>query len=129
DSSGRVTTSYLGENVNRYSFTFGTNSTTVVDPLGATTQVGFGASGGTYRLASHSQPCLHCGSLSSATYDIQGNVQARTDFNGVQTLYQYDLTRNLETSRTEAAGTPNARTITTEWHPTYRLPTLVEQSG
>ncbi len=30
--------------------------------------------------------------------------------------------RNLETSRTEAAGTPDARTITTQWHSNFRLP-------
>ena len=36
--------------------------------------------------------------------------------------YTFDATRNLETSRTEANGTPSARTITTQWHPTLRLP-------
>ena len=37
---------------------------------------------------------------------------------------------NLEISRTEAYGTALARTITTQWHPAYRLPTkIVAPSG
>ncbi|AOX99914.1 hypothetical protein BJP62_05240 [Jeongeupia sp. USM3] len=43
--------------------------------------------------------------------------------------YVYDLTRNLETSRTEAVGTPQARTISTEWHASFRLPTKVTEPG
>ena len=50
--------------------------------------------------------------------------------NGNQTTYTYDLARNLEISRTEAYGTALARTITTQWHPVYRLPTkIVAPSG
>ena len=33
--------------------------------------------------------------------------------------------RNLETSRTEAYATPVARTVTTTWHPTFRIPTQI----
>ncbi len=61
---------------------------------------------------------------SNITYDANGNIATRTDFNGNQTTYAYDMSRNLETSRTEgltAAGTPTAatRTITTSSHPTW----------
>src|SRR6266851_2187411 len=56
----------------------------------------------------------------------------RTDFNGNRTNYAYDPARNVETSRTEglAAGggvTPQTRTITTEWHATFRLPTRIAE--
>jgi RHS repeat-associated protein len=54
-------------------------------------------------------------------YDAMGNVQRRTDFNDTQTIYTYEPTRPLETSRTEAYGTSSARTITTTWHPAFRL--------
>ncbi|KAB0560199.1 RHS repeat protein, partial [Pseudomonas aeruginosa] len=37
--------------------------------------------------------------------------------------------RGLETSRTEAAGTAQARTITTDWHPTLFLPVQVSEPG
>ncbi len=52
------------------------------------------------------------------------------DVNRNQTIYAYDLARNLEISRTEAYGTALARTITTQWHPVLRLPTkIVAPSG
>jgi len=38
-----------------------------------------------------------------------------------------DLTRNLETSRSEAFGTAQARTIGTQWHATFRLPAKVAE--
>ena len=61
------------------------------------------------------------------SYDVNGNITSRTDFNGNQTIYSYDLTRNLETRRVEASGTDAARTIATEWHSTYRLPTRIAE--
>jgi RHS repeat-associated protein len=68
-------------------------------------------------------------------YDAQGNVsqilEYPIDATGIRTraIYSYDLARNLETSRTEGlkqnGTTPEARTITTQWHPTFRQPSLV----
>ncbi|MEQ1560351.1 MAG: RHS repeat-associated core domain-containing protein [Methyloglobulus sp.] len=55
------------------------------------------------------------------TYDDNGFVASNTDFNGNITTCQRD-SDGLELSRTEAAGTPLARTITTEWHSIYHLP-------
>jgi RHS repeat-associated protein len=65
----------------------------------------------------------------SALHDSNGNVTSRTDYNGAATTYQFHLPRNLETSRTEAYGTPRARTIATTWHSTYRLPTSITEPG
>jgi RHS repeat-associated protein len=83
-----------------------------------------------------SQPCATCGgtAANALTYDPNGNIDSRTDFNNNKTTYIYDLTRNLETSRTEAltsagATTPQTRTITTTWHPTYRLPWTITEPG
>ncbi|RMM03860.1 YD repeat-containing protein [Pseudomonas savastanoi] len=45
----------------------------------------------------------------------------KTDAKGLVTTYTYD-DRGLEVSRTEASGTPVARTITTEWDPARFLP-------
>src|SRR5262249_15579836 len=52
---------------------------------------------------------------------------SRTDWVGNVTTYTYDLARNLETSRTEAVGTPQVRTISTQWHATFRLPAAVAE--
>lgn len=60
------------------------------------------------------------------TYDVNGFVSSQTDWNGITTTYVHNA-RGLETSRTEAAGTPEARTITTEWHPEFRLPVRITE--
>ena len=57
-------------------------------------------------------------------------MASRTDFDGHKTIYVYDLSRNLETSHTEdltatGAATPATRTVTTTWHPTWRLPLVM----
>ena len=71
-----------------------------------------------------SQTCPY--SNSTFTYDIQGLMTSYTDAKGNLTSYDYD-DRGLETSRTEASGTAQARTVTTEWHPTLFLKTKVTE--
>ena len=62
-----------------------------------------------------------------ADEDNNGNVASRTDFNGRLTTYTYDLTRNLEIRRLEASGQAEARTISSEWHASYRLPLRIAE--
>src|SRR5262249_50304164 len=69
---------------------------------------------------------------SAMSYDANGNVASRIDFNGNRTNYQYDLTRNLETQRVEgltSAGgtTPQTRTISTAWDTNFRLATQIAE--
>lgn len=98
---------------------------TVTDPLGVTRTYNEQLVQNLYRTTSASSICAGCGEDASRTMDANGNVATRMDFKGVQTTYSYDLDRNLETSRTEAFGTVRARTITTTWHTTYRVPLLI----
>ncbi len=64
-------------------------------------------------------------SAQATTYDLNGNIASSTDFNNIKTTFVYDLARNLETKRIEAAGTADARTITTVWHPTLNIPVKI----
>lgn len=114
----------------------GTSSTQVTDqvgdPVNPKTNVhnfGFQMVNGVAKFSSVDQPCAECGTITSYTYDANSNITSKTDFNGNVTNYTYDLTRNLEISRTEAAGTAQARTITTQWHPAYHLPTVITEPG
>lgn len=59
-------------------------------------------------------------------YDSNGFLQSKTDWKGNTTAYVRNA-RGQETSRTEAAGTTDARTILTEWHPTFNLRTKVTE--
>ncbi len=70
-----------------------------------------------------------CGSPSeSVEYDANGYPESRTDFNGNLTNYVYN-SRGLQTSRTEAYGTADQRTIATTWHSTLRVPTGITEPG
>ena len=106
-------------------------STTVTDALGTARTYTFQKINDVSKNTGVTQPCSVCSGTAAQNiaYDVNGNVASRTDFNGVTTTYSYDLTRNLEISRTEASGTPQARTIITQWHPTFRLPTLITEPG
>jgi len=129
NADGAVISESHAGGVGQYSFTYNATSTTATDPLGADTVYAFSATSGTVRRSAQSQPCFGCSSFASRTFDTQGNLASTTDFNGNQTLYSFDPARNLETSRTEAAGSSVARTIQTQWHPTYRMPTQIDEPG
>jgi len=129
----QVATSQLAGGVAAYSFTYATNgnrtitSATVLDPLGQSRtyaqQLVFGAN----RTTTSTAACPGCGDDQTRVLDVNGNITSRTDWNGNQTTYNYDALNNLETSRTEAYGTPQARTITTTWDPNWRQPDLIAE--
>jgi RHS repeat-associated protein len=136
DASGRaVSTEHAGgaEKVSvAYTLDGGGNiiSSVVTDALNTARTYSFSSVVGVVKSTAVSQPCVSgCGSAAATSYDANGNANSRTDFNGNVTTYAHDLARNLETSRTEASGTARARTITTAWHSTYRLPTQIDEPG
>ncbi len=58
----------------------------------------------------------------------------RVSGGGRELVHGLDLTivrdsRGRELSRTEAAGTPQARTIATTWHPEFNKPSVVSEPG
>ena len=134
DSAGRATSSQHAGGADLYTVDYTYISlgyVTVTTPLGATYAYALETINGVPHPYSVVRTCNNCTSGGSATlspqYDANGNISRKTDYNGNVTTYTYDLTRNLETSRTEASGTPQARTITTQWHPTFRLPTQITE--
>jgi len=140
DSKGRATSEYLAGNADAASLVFNTDgsgnptTTQVTDSRGNVNTYNFATILGVVKSTGQSQPAgAGCAASASAiTYDANGNVASRTDFNGNRTTFSYDMARNLETRRTEglnAAGnaTPATRTITTTWHPTWRLPLVTSE--
>jgi YD repeat-containing protein len=133
DAQGRGLSTEHAGGVDRASLVYNADgSTTVTDALGTARTYQFQTLLGVVKSKGQSQPGgSGCGaSASLLSYDANGNVTSRTDFNGHRTDYTYDLSRNLETSRTEGlsatgATIPATRTITTVWHPTLRLPVQI----
>ncbi len=109
------------------SYDFNNGATNVTDALGNTRTYAYQTLYGIARTITASQPCADCGNndVTYKAYDANGNVNWQQDFNGNTTNIAYDLSRNLETSRTDA----NGNTISTKWHPTFHLPVQVAQRG
>jgi len=104
---------------------------TYIDPLGTSHTLNNQTQVNVYRLGTINQPDLVLGgsniNTASNQYDVNGNISRHTDYDGSVTTYAFDLARNLETQRVEGYGSPAARTISTEWHPTFRLPTKIAE--
>jgi RHS repeat-associated protein len=99
---------------------------------------------GVPKLTGVTQACDSCGGIPKMqTYDANGNVASRTDFDGNTICSGYDTTRNLETTRVEglapgkscpgplssyppATGTVERKTSTV-WHPDWRLETQLAE--
>ena len=113
------------------SYTSVTHSANVTDPLGTQRTYSFTQNLSYLETTSISQPAASdSGTVTESwSYDANDNVNQFTDFNGSITKYSYDETRNLETSRIEAYGTAQARTITTQWDPSWREPDLITEPG
>ena len=132
DSANRALSTEHAGGTDWFAVAYNSDGTrTVTDPLGTSRTYGFQTTLGVRKNTGITEPCISgCTTKTlSQTFDANGNLASRTDFRGVQTTYQYDLTRNLETSRTEAVGSPEARTITTRWHASFRLPTQITEPG
>jgi len=124
DSQGRAITSEHANGQENVTVTYGTNNTaTVVDGNGVSRDYQFTLQNGLLKLANiNGEPCTTCGSSDAAkTYDENGFVNSRTDFVGNVTNYINDA-RGLVLSRTEAAGSLQERTISTNWDVNNRIP-------
>jgi YD repeat-containing protein len=132
NSDERVTRTEHAGAVNGYDFSYSAGSTMVTDPLGSARTYSFSTVLGAYKNTGISGAAGPQHGPASQTFDANGNVAARVDWNGNRTGYTYDLARNLETSRTEGltaggAVTPQTRTVTTQWHGSFRLPTAIAE--
>ncbi|MDF5993427.1 UNVERIFIED_CONTAM: RHS repeat protein [Pseudomonas aeruginosa] len=105
-------------------------STTVTNEYGKQATYRFQViRGSKHIVAIEGQPSPNCPSSNSTfTYDERGLLKTRRDNQGNLTTYEYNE-RGLEILRTEAAGTAQARTIATDWHPRLALPVRLEEAG
>lgn len=146
-------TGIIDENGNRYAtFTYGTDrkglttehaggvekytlsypyatQTEVIDPFNAKYKYSYSNKVGVLRNTMTTRPGAGgVGTVnSSIDYDSNGNISVFYDYNGTRTSYTYDLARNLETKRVEAYTNALARTISTEWHANFRIPTRIAE--
>jgi RHS repeat-associated protein len=127
DSQGRALTSSSAAGVDLTTLGYTTSTlSTVTDALGNTTSYTLtGNFGAIVPTTVGGVPKLSSGGA-SFTYDANGFIASRTDFNGNVTNYVHNA-KGQETSRTEAYGTGLARTTTTIWDATYNRPTEIDK--
>jgi len=148
DSQGRANLSKHAGDVEQVALSYNNdNSTDVVDSFNASRHYTFQTILNVQKLTAISQPA-GAGSVAAThtqSYDANGNLASRTDFNGNLSCYVYDLSRNLETTRIEGLApgascpanlstyvpAPNSieRKISSQWHANYHLPTQIDEAG
>ncbi|MEE9326712.1 MAG: DUF6531 domain-containing protein [Cocleimonas sp.] len=132
DDQGRAILSEHAGQADKVTFAYNSDgTTTVTGALGDSRTYHFDLIQGGLKVKKITgDRCQTCGNghMKERTYDDNGYLSSYTDWNGNLTTYTRDAT-GLELSRTEASGTPQARTITTDWHADFRLPIKITQSG
>jgi len=131
DSEGRAISSEHTGGVDKSTLDYSVaDQVTVTNPLGKDTTYHFTTLHGVKKVTQvEGHATASCaGANQNYTYDANGYMASKTDWQGNVTTYVHD-SRGLETSRTEASGTAEARTITTTWHPDFRLPTQITEPG
>jgi RHS repeat-associated protein len=107
DSQGRATTSERDGGIEKYTFTYSSTYTTVVDALGRSTKYYFTSNQKRKQITKIEGVC-GCGSGGTETtnfeYDVTDlNLTRKVDALGRQTLYEYDNDKNL-TKITDVLG-------------------------
>jgi RHS repeat-associated protein len=133
DTAGRAVHEEHAGGVDGYTVTYNADGTRVIaDPLGTAHTYGYQTVQRVTKTTSITGPvCPACGPA-GLTYDTNGFRASVTDWNGNLTTYlrqDPNARLDLETSRTEASGSAQARTITIQWHASFRLPTLITEPG
>jgi YD repeat-containing protein len=131
DAQGRATSSEHADGVDRGALVYHEDgSVTTTNPLGKDTTYHFETLHGVKKVTQvEGHATASCaGANQNYTYDANGYIESKTDWQGNVTTYSHDA-RGLEASRTEASGTPEERIITTDWHTDFRLPTKITAPG
>ncbi|MEW8439250.1 MAG: DUF6531 domain-containing protein [Candidatus Thiodiazotropha taylori] len=130
DTEGRAILSEHAGNVERVEFAYNPDgTTTVTDAAGAERIYHFTVKQGQMKVDHiEGNRCTTCsgGSIQAYTYDSNGFIASKTDWNGNITTYTRDA-QGRELSRTEASGTPQERVITTSWDTTINKPLTVTE--
>ena len=147
DAQGRGDSTQEAGGVDEYSLTFNSNGTvSTTDALGAARTFTYQIIGNQNRVTSISgYQCPTCSESAATTYDSNGFIASRTDYNGNLTCYANDSVRGLELVRVEGfgpgttcpsslasytpqSGTPQ-RKITTQWSSTWHEPSLITETN
>jgi RHS repeat-associated protein len=131
DAQGRAIMSELADGVERVEVSYNADgTTTLTNALGKKTRFEFITQHGVRKIVHvEGEPTQTCqGSAMDYRFDDNGFLIEKTDAKGIVTQFTRD-THGQVLSKTEAAGLPEARTVTTKWDSERRLPLLVTEAN
>jgi YD repeat-containing protein len=130
DDQGRAISSEHANGAERVDLSFNNynNTTTVTNALGKQTVYHYELINNVRKLTEiEGVPSASCaGANKTISYDASGFIASKSDWNGNTTTYTRDA-QGRELSRTEAAGTPEARTVTTTWDTDLNKPQVITE--
>ncbi len=130
DDKGRVVMNEQANGMNHYGFTYNADgSTTVTNSNNASRTYYFELVNGAVKIQHVTgDRCDTCpnGGIQSYTYNNDGYIESKTDWNGNVTTYTRD-SQGRELTRTEAFGTPQSRVIATTWDTTHNKPLTITE--
>ena len=130
DDQGRAISSELAGASDRYELSYPSGSSAwITDPLGTRRRYDYSTAKGKLVAAGGSLPS-GSGESDASTRLVDANalIYSESDFKGTVTTTTWDTVRRLPTTVVYASGTPDARTVTTQWHSTFALPVLVAEA-
>lgn len=135
-ADGRAISTEHGVGSEKFRFSYNTDGTvSVIDPLGTERQYQYTVKLGNRIPAGADKACAAPGDgnqkFAHIEFDENGSMLHRIDHQGNRTDFLYNV-RNLEEKRIEGltstgASTAATRTISTQWHPDFQLPSLVAE--
>ena len=145
DATGRAVMTTHAGNAEKTDLVFNSNGSTTVTTANGSVTYAKAVVNGLAKTAGVSQPAgAGCSAAnSSSTFDANGNLASREDFNQHRSCYKSDA-RNLQISKVEglantascSAVIPDAATlpagsrkISMQWHPAWRVPNRVAEPG
>ncbi len=134
NAQGKATSSHLAGGADQTQVVYNTDgSTSITYPNQVTVDMGYAKPHNIHYPSSVSNPCgPDCDQPNQVqTFDANGYMASRTDFNGNVTLTTHDDNGLLDVL-TEGSGTSSQRTTTINWNTTLRVPlslTVVDPSG
>ena len=131
DGSGRALTSQLGSGANLTTLVYGTGTTTVTNALGVTDTYSFTTLQNVPKATGISRAATSttAAATESFSYDSNGYLASKTDWNGNQTTYTNN-SHGLPTTINEAVGSSVARTTTIAYDTTFvHLPDSITTPG
>lgn len=130
DDQGKAILSEHANGAERFEFTYNADGTTTLTDAAGTERIyHFLVKQGQMKVDYiEGDRCTACANseIQAYTYDNNGFVTSKTDWNGSITTYSRDA-QGRELSRTEASGTPHARVFTTSWDTTINKPMTVTE--